>query len=311
MKVAVTGGSGFIGSHVVDKLVAAGHRVVVIDKNPPTRPGATFKEVDIADLPGLVRATAGCDAVFHLAGVANVNDALADPSGTFEINVAGTARVWEAARRNQVSRTVLASTVWVYSAAVGSGPVSEDTPFDIGTSGHVYTASKIAAELVATSYGELYKQPFTILRYGIPYGPRMREELVLPRFVRAAMAGEKITIQGDGLQYRNYIYVEDLADAHVRALAEAGENQTFNLEGPEQVSVRRIAELVRELVNPQLEIEFVPARPGDFTGRPVSAEKAERLLGWQASTPFDDGVRRYLDWWPAERDDTAERAGEG
>lgn len=310
MRVAVTGGSGFIGSHVVDKLVAAGHRVIVIDKRPPSRPGATFRDVDISDLSGLVRATAGCDAVFHLAAVANVNEAMADPAGTFDLNVAGTARVWEAARRNQVGRTVLASTVWVYAAATGEGTVTEDTPFDTAGTGHVYTASKIAAELVATSFGELYQQPYTILRYGIPYGPRMRPELVIPRFVRAAMAGEQITIQGDGLQYRNYVYVEDLADAHVLALAEAGENQAFNLEGPEQVSIRRIAEVVRDQVNPDLRIEFVPARPGDYEGRPVSADKARQLIGWHASTSFDEGMRRYLDWWPDEREDTDVRAGE-
>jgi UDP-glucose 4-epimerase len=310
MKIAVTGGSGFIGSHVVDKLVAAGHRVVVIDTRPPTRPGATFREVDITDLPGLVRATAGCEVVFHLAGVSNVNEAMADPAGTFEINVAGTARVWEAARRNQVSRTVLASTVWVYASAAGEGTVSEETPFALAGTGHVYTASKIAAELVATSYADLYGQPYTILRYGIPFGPRMREELVIPRFVRAALAGEKITIHGDGLQFRNYVYVEDMADAHLRMLADAGENQVFNLEGPEEVSIRRIAEVVRDLVNPQLEIEFVPARPGDYAGRPVSAEKASRLISWAAPTTFEQGMRRYLDWWPAEREDSGERAGE-
>jgi UDP-glucose 4-epimerase len=309
MKVAVTGGSGFIGSHVVDKLVAAGHRVVVIDKRPSSRPGATYRDVDITDLSGLIRATAGCDVVFHLAGVANVNEAMADPAGTFEVNVAGTARVWEAARRNQVSRTVLASTVWVYASAAGEGTVNEETPFNTTGTGHVYTASKVAAELVATSYGDLFGQPYTILRYGIPFGPRMREELVIPRFVRAAMAGEKITIHGDGLQFRNYVYVEDLADAHVRALGDAGENQAFNLEGPEEVSIRHIAEVVRELVNPNLQIEFVPARPGDYAGRPVSAEKARRMIGWHAPTSFDEGMRRYLDWWPAERDDS-ERAGE-
>jgi UDP-glucose 4-epimerase len=188
--------------------------------------------------------------------------------------------------------------------------VTEDTAFDLTNAGHVYTASKIGAELVATSYGDLYQQPYTILRYGIPYGPRMREELVIPRFVRAAIAGEKITIQGDGLQYRNYVYVEDLADAHVLALGKAGENQTFNLEGPEQVSIRRIAEVVREQVNPDLEIEFVPARPGDYAGRPVSADRARKIIGWEAATSFDEGMRRYLDWWPPERENSDERAGE-
>ena len=217
MKVAVTGGSGFIGSHVVDRLLDAGHHVTVLDTRPPHRRDAAYRDTDVLDLAGLVRATAGCDAVFHLAAVSNVNDALADPVGTFELNVTGTGRVCEAARRNRVGRVVLASTVWVYASAPGDGPLTEDTPLSPAGTGHVYTASKVAAELVVTSFGELYGVPYTILRYGIPFGPRMREELVIPRFVTSARNGTRITIQGDGLQYRNYIYVEDLRRPRARA----------------------------------------------------------------------------------------------
>jgi UDP-glucose 4-epimerase len=297
MKVAVTGGSGFIGSHVVDKLVAAGNHVVVIDTRPPARTDAAFRDVDIRDVPGLVRATAGCDVIFHLAGVSNVNDALADPVATMDVNVTGTARVWEAARRNQVSRAVFASTVWVYAAAIGGGIATEDTPLSVTGSEHVYTASKLAAELVVTSFGELYGVPYTILRYGIPFGPRMREELVIPRFVDHALGRDMLTIYGDGLQFRNYVYVEDLADAHLRVLDDRAANQIVNLEGPEPISIRRVAEVVRALVNPLLPIEFVKSRPGDYAGREVSAAKASQLLGWQATTSFEEGMRRYLEWW--------------
>jgi len=297
MKIAVTGAAGFIGSHVIDRLILAGHEVVALDTRPPHRLDVAFREVDIVDLPDLVRATAGCDAVFHLAAVSNVNDARADPVGTMEVNVVGTARVAEASRRNHVGRTVFASTVWVYSAATGEGPVREDTPLATSGSEHVYTASKIAAELTLSSFGELFGIEYTILRYGIPYGPRMRDELVIPRFVARAAAGEAITIHGDGLQYRNYVYVADLADAHVLALRPEAANQIFNLEGPAPVSVRHVAETVRDLVNPTGRIEFIAARPGDYEGREVSAEKTADVLGWRASTPFDEGMRLYLDWW--------------
>jgi len=313
MKVAVTGGSGFIGSHVVDRLMAAGHRVVVIDTRPPHRLDVPFRDVDVTDLPGLQKATVGCDAVFHLAAVSNVNDAMADPVKTFEVNVTGTARVWEAARRNGVGRGFLASTVWVYAAADGQAVMTEDTRLGAVGTEHVYTASKVAAELVATSFAELYGQPYTILRYGIPFGPRMREELVIPRFVGSAHAGHPITIHGDGLQFRNYVYVEDMAQAHVLALSDAAANQVFNLEGPEPVSVRRVAETVRSLVNPLLALEFVPARPGDYAGHEVSAEKAARVLGWRAGTSFEDGMRLYTDWWLEENAagrEGASRAGE-
>ncbi len=299
MKVAVTGGSGFIGSHVVDKLVAAGHQVVVIDRRPHNRTDAVFRDVDLTDLPGLVRAMRGCDAVFHLAGVSNVNDAYADPVATIDINVTGTARVWEAARRNQIGRAVLASTVWVYAAATGEDAAAEDTLLTVTGTEHIYTASKLAAEVVVTSFGELYGQTYTILRYGIPYGPRMREQLVIPRFMRAALAGETITINGDGLQFRNYVYVEDLADAHLLLFDGRGDNEILNLEGPAPVSIRQVAEVVRTLVDPELLIEFLPSRPGDYAGREVSAEKASRLLGWRATTPFEEGMRRYMEWWSA------------
>jgi UDP-glucose 4-epimerase len=309
MKVAVTGGSGFIGSHVVDRLVGAGHDVVVLDSRPPRRVDASYREVDITDLSGLLRATVGCDAIFHLAAVSNVNDAFADPVACFDLNVTGTARVWEAARRNQVGRAVLASTVWVYASAAGDGMVTEETPVAVSGTEHVYTASKLAAELVVTSFAELYGQPYTILRYGIPFGPRMREELVIPRFTRSAIEGTPITIHGDGLQFRNYVYVEDLADAHLLALGEAGANQILNLEGPAPVSIRQVAEVVRDLANPLLAIEFVPSRPGDYAGREVSAAKAKDLLGWTPTTSFEEGMRRYVDWWRAEADG-AERASE-
>ena len=297
MKIAVTGGSGFIGSHVVDRLHDAGHQVTVVDTRPPHRRDVGYRDADILDLAGLVRATSGCDAVFHLAAVSNVNDALADPVGTFELNVTGTGRVCEAARRNRVGRVVLASTVWVYASAPGDGPLTEDSPLSPQGTGHVYTASKIAAELVVTSFGELYGVPYTILRYGIPFGPRMREELVIPRFVTSARNATRITIQGDGLQYRNYLYVEDLADAHVLALGDAAANEVFNLEGPVPVSIREVAETARALVNPHTPIEYIAARPGDYAGREISGEKAGRVLGWVPTTSFEEGMKRYLEWW--------------
>ena len=297
MRIAVTGGAGFIGSHVVDHLVADGHDVVVIDLKPPHRHDVDHRAVDILDLRGLVRATRGCEAVFHLAGVADVNHATADPVLAAELNVAGTAKVWEASRRNGVSRAVLASTVWVYSAAAGSGPVAEDTDFDLLRPGHLYTSSKIAAELVARSYQELYGLDFTVLRYGIPYGPRMRDALVISKFVRAALAGETITVDGDGSQHRNYVYVEDLARAHVLALGPKAANETFNLEGTERVTVRQLVESIQRVVARPVAVQFGEARAGDYAGREVSAAKAARVLKWTPAVPFQEGLRRYVDWY--------------
>jgi UDP-glucose 4-epimerase len=299
MRVAVTGGCGFIGSHVVDQLLRAGHDVVVVDLARGWRnPAADYREVDLFDQPDLVAALAGAQAVFHLAGAADVNAVAADPVRAVQLNVEGTARVLEAARQGGVDRVLLASTVWVYGATVGQGERTEAAPVDLSRAGHVYVATKLAAEMLVHSYHEMFGQQFTILRYGIPYGPRMREALVVARFVRAAQEGQPITIAGTGEQQRNYVYVEDLADAHVRALAPAAAGQTLALEGGAPVSVREIADTVCSLVRP-VPIEHVPARTADYEGIPVSGRLAKELLDWAPVTPFAEGVRRYLAWLAA------------
>ncbi|MER5863215.1 NAD-dependent epimerase/dehydratase family protein [Kitasatospora sp. NPDC002040] len=305
MRVAVTGGCGFIGSHVVERLLTAGHEVVVVDSvSRRLHPSAEYARVDILDPAGLTTALEGSEVVFHLAAMADVEQVRDDPVRAVRLNVEGTTSVLEAARRAGLGRTVLASTVWVYGAAAGDGEqpgpgLDEDVPFDLGRSGHLYVASKLAAELVAHSYRDLYGQHFTVLRYGIPYGPRMRDELVVARFVQEALAGRPITIAGSGGQTRNFVYVGDLADAHVRALSAAAQDQTFALEGATAVSVREIADTVDRLLGP-VTIEHVPARDADYSSRRISNAKAERLLGWSPTTPFDEGVRRYVDWHLAQ-----------
>jgi UDP-glucose 4-epimerase len=296
MQVAVIGGGGFIGSHVVDHLMAAGHRVRVIDPVPRWRnPAAEYHELDLFDQAGLAAALAGCQAVFHLAGASDVNRVAADPVAAVRLNVEGTARVLECARQQACERVLLASTVWVYGATAGDGERTEDATVDLARAGHVYVSTKLAAELLVHSYREMYGQHYTILRYGIPYGPRMRDVLVVARFVRAALAGEPITIAGTGEQQRNYVYVGDLADAHVRALSAAAADQVLALEGGTPVSVREIADTVRELIGP-VPVEHVPARTADYQGVTVSNRRAKELLDWSPGTSFAVGVRRYLDW---------------
>ncbi len=306
MRVAITGGCGFIGSHVVDQLVRTGHDVVVVDPARGWRnPAADYRQADLFDQPDLAAALDGAEAVFHLAGAADVNAVAADPVRAVQLNVEGTARILEAARQGGVDRVVLASTVWVYGATVGQGERTEAAPVDLSRAGHVYVATKLAAEMLVHSYHEMFGQQFTILRYGIPYGPRMRDALVVARFVKAAQAGEPITIAGTGEQQRNYVYVEDLADAHVRALAPAAAGQTLALEGGAPVSVREIADTVCSLVRP-VAVKHVPARTADYEGVAVSGRLAKELLDWAPVTPFAEGVRRYLDWLA-----TGDQAGPG
>jgi UDP-glucose 4-epimerase len=268
----------------------------VIDKSGLWRnPEAEYRPTDIFDAEALDAAVKGTDAVFHLAGAADVNEVAADPAQAVRLNVEGVARILDAARRQGTARVLLASTVWVYGATVGQGERTEDALVDLRSAGHVYVSTKLAAELLMHSYQEMFGQEFTILRYGIPYGPRMRDALVVARFVRAALDGQPITISGTGNQQRNYVYVEDLADAHVRALAPAAANQTLALEGGTPVSVREIADTVRSLVAP-VPVEHTPARTADYEGVTISNRLAKELLGWSPVTSFSEGVRRYLAW---------------
>ncbi len=302
MRVCVTGGSGFIGSHVVDALVDAGHSVRVLDLRSGLRPDVEYVQGSVLNDEAIRRASSAADAVFHLAAVADVNDVAHDPVAAVDLNVGGTARVLEAARRNDVRRVLLASTVWVYSSVQESSAavVDEGACFSPGATRQIYTSSKIAAELLCQDYASAYGLPFTILRYGIPYGPRMRPTLVIPIFVRKALAGEALTIAGDGSQHRKFVYVEDLARAHVLALGEQAVNQTYNLDGREQITVLRIAETVLRMTGAARPIAFGPARGGDYAGADVSSEKAARQLGWVPEIDFEEGMRRTVSWLVAD-----------
>jgi UDP-glucose 4-epimerase len=297
MRVLVTGGSGFIGSHVVDKLRARGHEPVIYDLRPSPwhrDPGQPVDTVlgSITDREALERALHSCDAVAHLAAVADVNDVHAEPEDAERVNARGTVAVLEAARRAGVKRIVYASTIWVYSDCEPE-EVNEETL--LPPPSHLYTSTKLAGELYCKAYQELYGIDYTILRFGIPYGPRAREAAVVPAFVNKALAGEPLTLAGDGSQSRKFVYVEDLAEGVASGLDDVAVNRVYNLASDETVTIKQIAETIKQLMG-DVEIVHTPARPGDFGGKIVSSDRAQRELGWTAATPFAEGVRRYIAW---------------
>src|SRR3954451_13494614 len=218
-RVVVTGGAGCIGSHVVDKLRDAGHEPVLYDVRPSpfhvngNRPDTVIGS--ILDIEALTEAMRGCAAVMHLAAAADVGEVEKAPVASEELNSRGTLAVLEAARNAEVGRVVYASTIWVYSD-VDAERVDEDTP--LCAPAHLYSATKLAGELYCRSYAELYGLEYTVLRFGIPYGPRARDATVLAAFTRKALEGEPLTVAGSGDQTRRFVYVEDLADGVVRAL---------------------------------------------------------------------------------------------
>ena len=198
-----------------------------------------------------------------------------------------------AKRSGAMKRVIFGSTTWVYSDTKGD-VVDEESP--LSAPSHIYTATKMAGEYYCQCYSKLYNLPVTILRYGIPYGPRAREGAVVPIFIKKALNGEPLTIAGDGLQYRKFVYVEDLAEGNVLALKEIAKNKIYNLEGNESVSIKQIAETVRKILG-KVEIKYIEARPGDFSGKEIRNDKARKELGWVPKIPFEEGVRRYIDWF--------------
>ena len=295
MRVLVTGGGGFIGSHVVDRLLEQGMTPRIFDLS--ASPYHSPLEVEtftgsITDPANLDLAMRDCDAVIHLAAVADVGHVHADPVLAEEVNTRGTLNVLEAACRAKVGRVVYGSTTWVYSDCVEQ-EVDEETP--IPAPRHLYTATKLAGETYCAGYAELFDLESTILRFGIPYGPRARAAGVVAKFTDLAFEGKPLTIAGDGSTTRSFIYVEDLADGIVAALAPAAAGRTYNLSGEEVVTILEIAERVQENTD-NCEIVHTPPRPGDFPGKAISNERALQELGWKAETSFREGVRQYVEW---------------
>jgi UDP-glucose 4-epimerase len=293
--IAITGGSGFVGSHVVDALLGAGYEVRVIDPKQPAQDDVEWADVDMLDQDSVTDALKDASAVFHLAAMADVNDIVADPAESVALNTLGVARVLEAGRRADTGRVIVSSTVWVYAATHGD-EVDETTLFDLETDRHLYVSEKIAAEMLCRDYATLFGRPYTVLRYGIPFGPRMRSDLVVAAFLLRAMRGEPLRIDGDGSQERRFVYVADLAAAHVLALKPVAANRTYNLESSETTSIRQLAETVRDLVG-DVEVTFGPSRPGDYRARKVSSDRARDELGWVPKHSFAEGLSKTLDWY--------------
>lgn len=302
----VTGAAGFIGSHVVDRLLAAGCEVVGVDSftgyysrarkeanldRAAGHDGFRLVERDLLDLDldGLLR---GVEGVAHLAGEPGVRRSWGDDFSRYlERNVLCTQRLLEAASRCEVGKFVHASSSSVYGA-MAEGPVDEDDPrLPISP----YGLSKLAAEDLIELYGRDRGVPATILRYFTVYGPRQRPEMALSRFVFAALRGGKARVFGSGEQSREMTHVSDAAGATVAAL-ESPATGTYNIGGGSRATVNELLELVQTTVGTSVEVVYGLAARGDARCTWANLERAARDLGYAPRVGLEEGVRSQVEW---------------
>jgi len=286
MRGIVTGGAGFLGSHVADVLAEAGHDVTIVD----LQPSAAHRTVvaDLLDPSALVKAFRTAEFVCHLAAIGDVYLAAERPALAAEVNVAGTAHVCDAALHAGVTRVVYASTWEVYGTPRYQ-PMDEEHPC---SPDHPYNITKLAGERIAHSYHHLKDLTITSLRLGTAYGTRMRPNSVFSTFIHRALAHEPITIQGTGEQGRQFTHARDIGAAFGAALAASGSGETFNTVADELVSIRQLARMVVDRI--PTELAFAPGRKADVPSALVSNAKIRRVLGWEPKIAFADGLEELI-----------------
>ena len=299
MKILVTGGSGFIGSHITDKLIEKGHKVKIYDLDTPKYDQkCDYIKGDVLDLYRLIQESRDHEIIYHLAAEANVNRFYDSPIYSNQITSASTINVLEAARANKLKRVLLASTEWVYGSPTidENTLITEETP-TTNNPDHIYTSAKIASEMFCKNYNRLYDVDYTIMRFGIPFGERARPETVTPIFLSKLLNDEEITIHGDGSQTRQFIYVKDLAEGCVVCLQDKAKNEIINLEGREVISVLDIIRNLEKILNKKAKIKFIADRAGQYKGRIISSEKAKKLLAWEPKYSYKKALENYVIWF--------------
>jgi UDP-glucose 4-epimerase len=244
MKVIVFGGSGFLGSHVADALTDAGYKVVIFDckESPYLRSGQEMIVGDILDEKLVEKVIKECEIVYNFSGIADLDEAAQKPLESVKTNILGNAIILEACRKVKVKRFVFASTLYVYSKT-----------------GSFYRSTKQACELLIENYNEVFEMPYTVLRYGSLYGPRADENNAIYRFIKQALTEGKITRYGDGEELREYIHVFDAARGSVEILSEEFINQHVIVTGHQQMRIKDLLMMIKEMLNNEIEIEFLPS----------------------------------------------------
>lgn len=310
----VTGGAGFIGSHVVDALLARGERVTALDSFSDflypaarkernlaaayTQPGFQVVRCDITDAEAVRECFAATapDAVIHLAGLAAVGPSVGNAERYARANVLGTINVLDNTRDHGVRNTVIASSSTVYGNAGGT-PFHEDQPLHPLSP---YGATKAAAEAIAESYTHLHEMPITALRFFNAYGPRVRPDLATYRFVAAVHHGTPIQLRGDGSVQRDYTYIADTVSGILAALANPDGYRVFNLGNEHPVAVRDLIQTVERAIGKSARIEPHPALAADLPFTCADNSRARVLLGYNPTTRLEEGIQLLYEWYLRE-----------
>ena len=310
MRVLVTGGAGFIGSHLVEKLLASGHEVVILDDfndfyDPQTKHAnvaglardVTIYHVDLRDSE-LVRNLfhrEKVDAIAHLAARAGVRPSIQQPRLYYDTNVTGTLHLLEAARVTEVERFVFASSSSVYGASKRI-PFSEDEHLTQTFS--PYAATKIAGEFLCSTYSHLYNLRVVALRYFTVYGPRQRPDLAIHQFTRRIYAGQPIDQFGDGSTRRDYTYIDDVIQGTMAALQYEGSLfDIFNLGENDTIQLKDLIAAIEKALGKKAKINQLPEQPGDMPLTCADISKARKLLAYKPTTRLSDGLPRFIEWF--------------
>jgi UDP-glucose 4-epimerase len=305
MQCLVTGGAGFIGSHIIERLLQQKHDVICLDNFDPyydpkikERNISPFLESkqftlirgDILDRKLLLETMADIDVVFHESAQAGVPISTENPLKSHEVNATGTLNLLDAAVKADIKRFIYASSSSVYGT-VKYLPFDEEHPtYPVSP----YGVSKLMAEHYSRVFFELYGLSTVTLRYFTVYGPRMRPDLAINIFTRQALKNEPLTIFGTGDKTRDFTYIDDIVDANMLALAKG--NGVYNIGGGHRVSIRELAEKIIEITKSTSVIQYKDSKKGDAEHTFADTSKAWRDLGWIPKTSLDQGLRRYIEW---------------
>ena len=318
MRILVTGGAGFIGSHLVEKLLAVGHEVVVLDDfNDFYDP-----RIKHANIAGFAKDVSVChvdlresdsvramfhrekvDAIAHLAARAGVRPSIQQPRLYYDTNVVGTLHLLEAARVTGVQRFIFASSSSVYGASKAV-PFSEDQHLIQTLS--PYGATKVASEFLCSTYSHLYQMRVVALRYFTVYGPRQRPDLAIHQFTRRIYAGQPIDQFGDGSTRRDYTYIDDIIQGTMAALDYSGPlYDVFNLGESHTIKLKDLISAIEHALGKQAKIRQLPEQPGDMPLTYADISKARKLLGYNPTTKLSEGLPKFIDWFLQSNSDGA------